>query len=247
MKNKWPKTGGGLYLVGLTGLYGVEMPILNTFLFAALISAVDPVAVLAVFEEIHVNEMLYIVVFGESLLNDAVTVVLYHMFEAYVEMGENNITALDVAAGLLKFLIVALGGTLVGIIWGFLTAFVTRFTSSVRVIEPLFVFIMSYLAYLNAEIFHLSGILAITFCGLTMKNYVISNVSAKSHTTIKYTMKMLSSSCETVIFMLLGVATVHNHHIWNTYFVLFTILFCSLFRALGEDDGGRRAIFISDA
>ena len=60
----------------MTGIFGADPPgILETFLFSSLIVAVDPVAVLAVFEEIHVNEILYIVVFGESLLNDAVTVV----------------------------------------------------------------------------------------------------------------------------------------------------------------------------
>lgn len=139
--------GGSLYLCGQTGIYGdIDLPVLHTFLFSSLISAVDPVAVLAVFEEIHVNEVLYIVVFGESLLNDAVTVVLYHMFETYSSMS--SIIVADVANGCMSFLFVALGGVAIGVIWGFFTGLVTRFTDHVRVIEPIFVFVMAYLAYL---------------------------------------------------------------------------------------------------
>ena len=82
------------------------------------------------------------------------------MFGAFVGIGAKNIKPTDILSGFASFIVVALGGTLIGIIWGFLTGFVTRFTNHVRVIEPIFIFVMSYLAYLNAEIFHMSGILA---------------------------------------------------------------------------------------
>uniref|UniRef100_A0A6A7FMG4 Sodium/hydrogen exchanger n=3 Tax=Hirondellea gigas TaxID=1518452 RepID=A0A6A7FMG4_9CRUS len=227
--------GISLYALSLTGIFGdmYELPILHMLLFSSLISAVDPIAVLAVFEEIQVEEVLFILVFGESLLNDGITVVLYHMFEGFSVLGQYNLIMQDYLAASASFLLVALGGTAIGIIWGFLTAFVTRFTKDVRVIEPVFIFVMSYLAYLNAEIFHLSGILSITFCGIAMKNYTTQNISIKSQTTVKYAMKMLAQSSETIIFMFLGVSTVHDDHSWNSAFVGLTILFCSVYRVLG--------------
>lgn len=49
------------------------------------------------------------------------------MFEGFSELGEENIMPIDIASGVGSFLLVALGGTAIGIIWGFLTAFVTRY------------------------------------------------------------------------------------------------------------------------
>lgn len=82
------------------------------------------------------------------------------MFEAYSAMGPSRILYTDLLSGLASFFVVAIGGTIIGVIWGFATGFVTRFTHQVRVIEPIFIFVMAYLAYLNAEIFHMSSILA---------------------------------------------------------------------------------------
>ena len=67
--------GLSLFAVSYWGLVGHSISLLHCLIFSALISAVDPVAVISVFEEVHVNQMLYIIVFGESLLNDGVTVV----------------------------------------------------------------------------------------------------------------------------------------------------------------------------
>lgn len=74
----WNSIGIGLSLFAICQIeaFGVQdINLQENLLFASIISAVDPVAVLTVFEDINVNEQLYIVVFGECLFNDAVTVV----------------------------------------------------------------------------------------------------------------------------------------------------------------------------
>nr|XP_028594551.1 sodium/hydrogen exchanger 1 isoform X1 [Podarcis muralis] len=212
-----------------TGLQDTEL--LACLLFGSIISAVDPVAVLAVFEEIHINELLHILVFGESLLNDAVTVVLYHLFEEFATF--DKVTFTNIILGFLSFFVVSLGGVFVGVVYGIIGAFTSRFTSHIRVIEPLFVFLYSYMAYLSAELFHLSGIMALIAAGVVMRPYVEANISHKSHTTIKYFLKMWSSVSETLIFIFLGVSTVAGKHHWNWTFVICTLLFCLIARVLG--------------
>ncbi|KAL1440425.1 hypothetical protein MTO96_009466 [Rhipicephalus appendiculatus] len=72
--------GPSLYFLNNVGAIGLpNLNLLECLVFSSLISAVDPVAVLAIFQEVGVNKVLYFLVFGESLLNDAVTVVLYNM------------------------------------------------------------------------------------------------------------------------------------------------------------------------
>lgn len=74
----WNVLGIGLSLYGVCLLAQSslgDISLLHCLLFGSLIAAVDPVAVLSVFQEMHVNEQLHILVFGESLLNDGVTVV----------------------------------------------------------------------------------------------------------------------------------------------------------------------------
>ncbi|VDP39179.1 unnamed protein product, partial [Soboliphyme baturini] len=222
-----------LYAISLTGLFSVDTPLLHLLLFSSLISAVDPIAVLVVFEEVRVNQILYITVFGESLLNDAVTVVLYNVFNAFAQIGSSNILPVDIISGFVSFFVVGLGGVVIGLIWSVITSFTTRYTQHVQVLEPLIIFAMAYASYLTAEMVHLSGILAIVFCGITMKQYIIGNVSKNSQTTIRYALKMLSSSCETVIFMFLGLSTVSAEHMWDTAFVSLTIFFCLVYRTIG--------------
>ncbi|XP_014747395.1 PREDICTED: sodium/hydrogen exchanger 4 [Sturnus vulgaris] len=228
--------GIGLSLYGVCQIeaFGLtDLNLLQNLLFGSMISAVDPVAALVVFEEASVNEQLYMMIFGESLLNDGITVVLYNIFIAFTQMHRyEEIESIDIFAGFARFFVVGLGGVLFGIVFGFVSAFMTRFTHNVSSIEPLLVFMFSYLSYLSAETLYISGILAMTACAVTMKKYVEENVSQNSYTTIKYFMKMLSSISETLIFVFMGVSTVGKNHEWNWAFICFTLLFCLIWRTL---------------
>lgn len=61
----------------VAGFESIEMSLNECMLFGALISATDPVTVLAIFHELHVEVDLYAFVFGESVLNDAIAIVMF--------------------------------------------------------------------------------------------------------------------------------------------------------------------------
>ncbi|XP_019573095.2 sodium/hydrogen exchanger 2 [Rhinolophus sinicus] len=231
----WNAFGIGLSLYGICQVKYFnlqDVSLLHNLWYGSLIAALDPVAVLSVFEEIHVNEKLHILVFGESLLNDAVTV-LYKLFKYFC--GMPSIKPLDILAGIgnFFFFLVGIGGIFTGFLFGMTVAFTTCFTKVICVIEPLFVFLCSYLSYLIAEMLHLSGIVVIIACATSIKHYVEANISQKSHTTIKYFMKIWSSVSDTLMFIFLDVSTIGDNHEWNWPYICFTVIFCLIWRALG--------------
>lgn len=118
--------GGTLLLLGQYGMFSIDFSAFEIMLFASLISAVDPVAVIAVFEEIHVNEFLFVNVFGEALFNDGVTVVLYMMFNKFTLIGEENLQPSDYIQGGLSFFVIALGGVLIGTVFALIVSLLTK-------------------------------------------------------------------------------------------------------------------------
>uniref|UniRef100_A0A3P8NF96 Sodium/hydrogen exchanger n=1 Tax=Astatotilapia calliptera TaxID=8154 RepID=A0A3P8NF96_ASTCA len=233
----WNAASLGLSLWGchMGGAMGdLDIGLLQYLLFGSLMAAVDPVAVLAVFDQVHVNEVLFIIVFGESLLNDGVTVVLFNVFDAFVSLGGGRINAAEIIKGIVSFFVVAFGGSLVGIAFGILISLLTRCTKNIQIIEPGFIFVMGYLSYLTAEMLSLSAILSTTFCGVLCQKYVRANMDESSVQTVKYAMKVFANGSETIIFVFLGISAIDKViWVWNTGFILLTVFFVFVYRFIG--------------
>ena len=102
--------GIGIYVLGALGL-AHPFGFVNAMLFGSIMGATDPVTVLAIFTDLRVDPDLFAVVFGESVLNDAVAVVLYRA----IQVLEDAFTLRNVLRAVWAFAVVFLGSTAVGV------------------------------------------------------------------------------------------------------------------------------------
>ena len=200
--------------LSLRYIFGSLFPSMNIFhcmTFAPIIAAVDPVAVLAVFEVVNADKALYFLVFGEALLNDGVTFVLYEGIKELATIEADDMAIISYVYVLLSFLTAPLGGGLIGFVVGLASALVTKHTTEATAfLKPMLALLFAALAYGLTIVFGFSNILGLIAYGLTQERYAFGNMTVKassstatSSTQSPSSLKLSSSSSLAVSLLLL--------------------------------------------
>lgn len=182
-----------IFTVALSILFVSHFEIISTLdfnlqesiAFGSIIASTDPICILSAFKDYYVDPSFFQVLFGESLMNDAVSIVFY-------EASSNVITGAkyvfkDLVITLTKFIIVLIGSISLGYFTGYLSSLLLKFMpvqklKNIEAIEVGLVVILPWVSYLLAQIFDLSGIVAILFNGLANSAYTKPNITEGSST-----------------------------------------------------------------
>ncbi|XP_036935109.1 sodium/hydrogen exchanger 9-like isoform X2 [Acanthopagrus latus] len=175
-----------------------EFFLTDCLLFGAIISATDPVSVIGLLSELRMDLDLHTLLFGESVLNDAVAIVLTHAITTYSQMESGH--SFDTPAFFLSvgyFLGVLAGSFLLGFIFTVITALLTKFTrlGENPLLETVVFFLLSWSSFLSAEATGLSGIVAVLFCGMSQARYTVHNLSSEGRTRTKQLSIFISRAC----------------------------------------------------
>ncbi|UOR13826.1 Na+/H+ antiporter [Halobacillus amylolyticus] len=164
---------GGTFLsfivIGFSSMWLLQFSLPAAFVFAAIMSATDPVSVLSIFKNVGVNNRLATVIEGESLFNDGLAVVLFNISAfsllAYTELG-----VVGVGNGVWEFIKVVALGLIIGGALGYVVSRVTQYFDDYP-LEIIFSIILFYGAFLLAETVHASGVIAVVVAALILGNY----------------------------------------------------------------------------
>uniref|UniRef100_A0AAQ5YCT5 Sodium/hydrogen exchanger n=1 Tax=Amphiprion ocellaris TaxID=80972 RepID=A0AAQ5YCT5_AMPOC len=220
---------GFVSFMKVVGQLGGDFYFTDCLFFGAIVSATDPVTVLAIFNELKVDVDLYALLFGESVLNDAVAIVLSSSIVAYQPAGDNShsFEAMAMLKSFGIFLGVFSGSFALGVATGVMTAFISShlllFTKlrDFPLLETALFFLMSWSTFLLAEACGFTGVVAVLFCGITQAHYTFNNLSPESQDRTKQLFELLNFLAENFIFSYMGLTLFSfQSHVFNPLFII---------------------------
>jgi len=194
------------FLVGV-GLHLVfAMPLGLALLFGALISATDPVAVIALFKELGAPLRLTVLVEGESLFNDATAIVVFNILLGLALVGGSLGPDMLAHAGF-EFLYVFFGGTLLGLLCGLVFCEWMRLVrdnfSAILVLS----IILAYVSFIMAEHFlHISGVMAVVGASLCLGVYGVTRIPHHAGEGLRESWEGFAYVCNALLFLLVGLS-----------------------------------------
>jgi monovalent cation:H+ antiporter, CPA1 family len=191
--------GLSIVIIAAPFAWGIGTPAIVAVVLAAILSATDPVAVLATFKRLRVPARLEMVIEGESLFNDGTALVAFQIALATVPGGGAN-----VGAGILQFVLVVAGGLLLGAAAGFIFSHLLALTSD-HLFEMGFSTVLAYGTYLAASLAHVSPVIAVVTAGIVLGNYGHEvGMSERARVVVKDIWEFLAFIANSVLFLLIG-------------------------------------------
>jgi len=172
-------------------------------MFGALISATDPVAVVALLKEVSSRKRLETLIEGESLLNDGAAIVFFVLFYSWVVSSQESDFSLLAVVG--EFSWVVILGLIIGLAFGFITIVWIGRVFNDPLIEITLSIAIAYLVFIVAESLHVSGVVAVVSFALMFSGSGRTRISPEVTGFLHNFWEMMAYIANTLIFLIVGV------------------------------------------